>query len=80
MLTPHSYRQTDRHTHRERVSLKQAGSDTTAGSDSYVESLLVTPHSYRPTDRLKRTLIHYVKDNLMQIFRETPFFRPQNDT
>ena len=30
--------------------------------------------------RFKRTLIYYDIDNTMQIFRENPFFRPQNNT
>ena len=30
--------------------------------------------------RFKRTLIYYDIENTMQIFREIPFFRPQNDT
>ena len=30
--------------------------------------------------RFKRTLIHYDIDSTMHMFREIPFFRPQNDT
>ena len=30
--------------------------------------------------RFKRTLIYHDIDNTMHIFREIPFFRPQNDT
>ena len=30
--------------------------------------------------RFKRTFIYYDINNTMPIFRETPFFRPQNDT
>ena len=29
--------------------------------------------------RFKRTLIYYDTDNAMYIFREIPFFRPQNE-
>ena len=35
---------------------------------------------YKHIKKFKRRLIYYDIDNTMQIFREVPFFRPQNVT
>ena len=42
--------------------------------------LLLVYQQSKTNKTFKRMLIYYDIDNTMQIFREIPFFRPQNDT
>ena len=44
------------------------------------EWLLAFSNKIQTHKRFKRMLIYYDIDNMVQIFREIPFFRPQNDT
>ena len=46
----------------------------------YSPSRCLSLYNLQTHKRFKRTLIYYDVDNTMHIFRETPFFGPQNDT